>query len=208
LRQTTLSYSKRYPQLLARKLRVSSSDGSWDQLERIRARRLYQELWPGEPIRCPWGEVGGDGESSHDRADGGTSAMALNENEGPPTTATPNPIAEITDILKRSQLDSSSSQLEPTKSTVSGVDFSHIGRWLSWCEEDVSHAECKASPIQWQNLPGTQFKVIDIHRRCIVKAPEGCSFIALTYVWGGVDQPRLNAATAPFLMHDGGLDVV
>jgi hypothetical protein len=63
-----------------------------------------------------------------------------------------------------------------------------------------------ANPVA--ELPGTQFKVIDIHRRCIVKAPEGCSFITLTYVWGGVDQPRLSAATAPLLMRDGGLDVV
>jgi hypothetical protein len=90
--------------------------------------------------------------------------MAPNENEGPPAAVTPNATVEITDILKRSQLDSSSSpELESTKSTVSGVDFSHIGRWLSRCEEDVNHTECKASPIQWQNLPGTQFKVIDIH---------------------------------------------
>jgi hypothetical protein len=109
----------------------------------------------------------------------------------------------------RKQLDSSSLlQLELVKSSVSGVDFSHIREWLSGCEEDVSHNECKASTIQWQNFPGVRFKAIDVHRRYIVDAPDDCSFIVLTYVWGGVDQPKLTADTMPILMREGGLDAI
>ena len=33
---------------------LSSSDGSWDEGQWKRPRRLYEQLWPGESISCPW----------------------------------------------------------------------------------------------------------------------------------------------------------
>ncbi|KAH8891767.1 hypothetical protein GQ53DRAFT_590363, partial [Thozetella sp. PMI_491] len=30
------------------------SDGFWDEASWVRARRLYEELWPGQPVWCPW----------------------------------------------------------------------------------------------------------------------------------------------------------
>ncbi|EXJ75623.1 uncharacterized protein A1O5_00130 [Cladophialophora psammophila CBS 110553] len=186
-----------------------SSDGSWDGMEWVRPRRLYRDLWPGEPILCPWSKVDVTKESNPEISEGeATLALSLCKNERPHVNYSRLYPHEITDSLKGAQLDSSlSPQLETIKFTVSGVDFTHISRWLSFCEDDRNHTECKASQIQWQNLPGTRFKVIDTHRRCIVEAPEGCSYIALTYVWGGVDQAELNASTAPLLMRDGGLDL-
>lgn len=62
--------------------------------------------------------------------------------------------------------------------------------------------------MQWRDLPGVQFRVIDVCRRCIVDAPVGCSFAVLSYVWGGVDQPKLTAETMSFLLQDGGLNTI
>lgn len=94
------------------------------------------------------------------------------------------------------------------KSTVSGVDFSCIRNWLSRCEGDVNHNECKASKLLWKNLPGIRFKVIDVYRRCIVDAPSDCSYIVLSYVWGGVTQFKLTADSISFLTLERGLDTV
>ncbi|KAH8891766.1 HET-domain-containing protein, partial [Thozetella sp. PMI_491] len=97
----------------------------------------------------------------------------------------------------------------PLRSTVANVDFTHIKHWLAQCEDDVEcHQKCKASPIKWRNLPGIRFKVIDVQGRRIVNAPDDCSFVALTYVWGGVNQPKLTENTAPLLMRDGGLRTI
>lgn len=50
------------------------------------------------------------------------------------------------------------------------------------------------------------FRLIDLHERRIVTPPANCSFVALTYVWGGTDQAKLNQETAPILRRNGGLD--
>ncbi|KAF2193520.1 HET-domain-containing protein [Zopfia rhizophila CBS 207.26] len=183
------------------------SDGTWVQIQWKKAPQLYQELWPGEPIWCPWSEIDGNAESSHDKANGEASSKAAMRDEAPPAAGTINATTEAAEILKRLQSDSSF-QLESVKSTISEVDFTYIRQWLSRCEEDVGHNECKASTIQWPNLRGVQFKVIDVYRRCIVNAPDGCSFIVLTYVWGGVDQPKLTGNTKSFMMREGGLDAM
>lgn len=33
---------------------MSSSDDDWDQQGWEGARELYEELWPGEQLVCPW----------------------------------------------------------------------------------------------------------------------------------------------------------
>ncbi len=39
-----------------RNLILSSSDGFWKEDQWKRPRQLYQQLWPGESISCPWEE--------------------------------------------------------------------------------------------------------------------------------------------------------
>lgn len=80
-----------------------------------------------------------------------------------------------------------------------------IRNWLAQCSQNPDHDQCNAPALEWRKIPGVGFKVIDIAKECIVEAPDSCSFIALTYVWGGVDQPRLTADTTPILMQEGGL---
>ena len=102
--------------------------------------------------------------------------------------ATPNGVITIIKALETFGLTSFPMAMSPaTEVTVSQVDFGHMRQWLSRCEADIVHAECVAAPVKWQYLPGTRFKVVDLHRGCVVEAPENCSFVALSYVWGGVD---------------------
>ncbi|KAE8367489.1 heterokaryon incompatibility protein-domain-containing protein [Aspergillus caelatus] len=180
-----------------------SSDGYWDEDEWIRVRQLYQCLWPGEPISCPGLETGDNTEMAS-RDDGPDNAVnskrmllagieADNLDDGS--------ISQVPQATHPPRIP----RPESVESTISGVDFTYIKKWLSWCDKDT-HQDCIPHPIQWHDFKGIDFRVIDIHRRCIVKASENCSFVALSYVWGGVDQLRLNEATKPLLMSDGGLD--
>ena len=117
---------------------------------------MSQELWPGESISCPWGKDDRNVEGGQDRANEETLAEEHDPNEEPFDSMVPSVILGITNALETFQLDRVTPLLlKPQESTVSGVDFGHICRWLSQCEEDTSHSECKASPIQWQNLPET-----------------------------------------------------
>ena len=137
-----------------------------------------------------------------------TVVTAANTDEQLLETTESNGVITITKALETFGLTSFPlTSSSATKSLLSQVDFGPIRRWLSLCEEDVAHAKCVASPIDWQYLPGTRFKVIDLDRGCVIEAPEKCSFVALSYVWGGVDQIQLNRATAPLLMRDKGLDI-
>ena len=181
-----------------------SSDGFWDQSEWRKARDIYHQIWPQEPTRCPWGEV----VETEETDDSETNAKS--EPLQPQCTMiTKYETINLSHILaslhlKRSQL--------PVRQTVESpiyeVSFRGTLQWLSHCDKDDIHRDCRAPAIQWQNLPGVRFKVIDVSRRCVVDAPDVLSFVVLSYVWGGVDQPKLTAVTAPTLMQDSGLDVL
>ena len=116
-------------------------------------------------------------------------------------------ISTAVDELRKLQLDSSKVPHDSMTSTVSEVDYGSIRRWLSDCEQSSAHPNCKPFPIQWESLPGAQLKLIDIKQRCIVIAPKDPSFVVLTYVWRKANQIRLNKATEPVLMKEGGLAV-
>ncbi|KAF2721151.1 HET-domain-containing protein [Polychaeton citri CBS 116435] len=107
--------------------------------------------------------------------------------------------------LSVSQL--SQTQVNTALTTVLDADLGGMQKWLAWCEGDMGHCACKALPFQPKDLPGVSFRLIDLQRRCIVTPPRDTAFIALTYVWGGVEQLRLNRTTEPVLMQDGGLAV-
>ena len=190
------------------KLIFSRSDGTWDEPEWKRARQLYEDLWPEEPIRCPWDKGSEKGEGRHDMANEEILSKETDGDGAPPAVRIPDDTTEIDKIWKRRRLDISSSQLDPLNSFLTGVSFSHIRQWLSQCEENATHKECKASPIPWQNFPGVRFRAIDVFRCCIVDVPNECSFMALSYVWGGVDQPKLTADMLPLLVREDGLRVI
>jgi hypothetical protein len=53
-----------------------------------------------------------------------------------------------------------------------------------------------------------QFRVIDINNNCLINAPKGCDYIALSYLWGGVDQQRLTRSVKARWMEHGALENV
>jgi hypothetical protein len=58
------------------------------------------------------------------------------------------------------------------------MDTDMVEHWLRECKD--THDDC--SPEQ-QSFPHG-VKVIDCSRRRVVQAPEGCAYVALSYVWG------------------------
>jgi hypothetical protein len=61
------------------------------------------------------------------------------------------------------------------------VDVNLVEHWLRDCKD--THEDC--SPVQ-QSFPHG-IKVIDCSQRQVVQAPEGCAYVALSYVWGKAD---------------------
>ncbi|KAK3322824.1 heterokaryon incompatibility protein-domain-containing protein [Apodospora peruviana] len=181
------------------------SDGHWDNELWVNARELYKLLWPGELVWCPWTERS---EATGEQTAGYKVEVLNNSSALTPETAISTDSLE--DALKKRKLDPESlAQLGPVSSTVSGTDFSHVRQWLFCCDADpAGHSACQPLPAQFKKLPGVTFKIIDVRRRCIVDAPEDCSFVVLTYVWGGVDQPKLTAETTPLLSQEGGLNAI
>ncbi|KAI0144445.1 heterokaryon incompatibility protein-domain-containing protein [Xylariaceae sp. FL1272] len=159
-----------------------SSDGLWE-IEWLPARLLLSQLWPRDKITLPPGM------------------------DSAPDLELPNP--EIRDTHKKSPRSKHGSLinesvvplpnnicndfLSMTESQLldkNGADL--IRSLLSCCHED-----CNATAFRWRP---------DIKKRCIVLAPQSPYFAALSYVWGGSQQPQLNSATEQMLMHDGGLE--
>ena len=63
-------------------------------------------------------------------------------------------------------------------------DYSMIKNWLRRCD-DLHHITCR--PLVSEDLK--QIKLIHVETRQIVMyPPDGCDYIALSYVWGGVEQ--------------------
>ena len=60
-----------------------------------------------------------------------------------------------------------------------------IKDWLRRCD-DLHHITCR--PFVSEGIK--QIKLIDVEtRQIIMYPPDGCDYIALSYVWGGVEQP-------------------
>ncbi|KAF7421129.1 hypothetical protein PC9H_011649 [Pleurotus ostreatus] len=87
----------------------------------------------------------------------------------------------------------------------------HISDWttvkgrLHQC--DLDHPDCKA---QHTSLP-TGFRVVDVKERRIVEIPEGCRYVALSYVWGPNPDPSLlltTVSTFSSYQKIGGLDAL
>lgn len=63
-------------------------------------------------------------------------------------------------------------------------DYSMIKGWLHRCD-DLHHITCR--PLVSESLK--QIKLINVETRQIVMYPlDGCDYVALSYVWGGVEQ--------------------
>ena len=74
------------------------------------------------------------------------------------------------------------------------VDVRRIISWLGDCKAYHGSA-CR--PTAWKDLDLHGVRMIDVKRRCIVTAPAGCQYFALSYCWGnGTKVEHLNLTTA------------
>src|SRR5690606_29453240 len=116
-------------------------------------RALYEELWPGELVSCPWGEE--DDETTNTQASQGS---------GPP----PPPLATTRPGEQKSRVTPLQRE-HARECTISGMDFGPARKWLSDCHENSDHGDCKPEQLQWQELPGVQMRVIDVDRLCVTE---------------------------------------
>jgi hypothetical protein len=78
--------------------------------------------------------------------------------------------------------------LSPLPSSFLNYDL--IRTWLKHCK--TNHTICSGVKTSSVALTTKHFWVIDVEHRCIIRAPENCQYIALSYVWGGVPQLELS----------------
>ena len=80
-----------------------------------------------------------------------------------------------------------------TPAPLGGFDPLRVKLWLRWCREDHEHRHACRSARQNQDLTtlGTNLRVFDVKYHQVVIAPPDVDYIALSYVWGQVDQHKL-----------------
>ncbi|MCJ1229516.1 hypothetical protein MMC12_006183 [Toensbergia leucococca] len=89
------------------------------------------------------------------------------------------------------------------KSISAQFNVSLSQRWLRLCEG--SHIESHWS-LETRATPGdSEFRLIDVKRQCIVMANKHMRYLALSYVWGNVQQLRNLKGLCEALEKDGGL---
>jgi len=67
------------------------------------------------------------------------------------------------------------------------IDLSVIRSWWQKCKTEHSECRKKAKALSFNHTSArTVFRVIDVERNEVVIAPKACSYIALSYVWGGI----------------------
>lgn len=81
------------------------------------------------------------------------------------------------------------------------IDFSEVKRWIMDCDADhcvktFKNDECMPLPFNPAVLPRTEkrqldIRLVDVDDLCIVYAPLRAKYIALSYVWGQSNKPRL-----------------
>ncbi|OCK74773.1 HET-domain-containing protein [Lepidopterella palustris CBS 459.81] len=73
---------------------------------------------------------------------------------------------------------------------------------LKYC--DSIHKNLNCHPVSVWN-PGAMIRVIDVESASVTFAPPNCRYTALSYVWGGVDQPKLLDGMWRFFQTKGSL---
>jgi hypothetical protein len=67
------------------------------------------------------------------------------------------------------------------------VDWDWLRRWLGQCASE--HSGVCLQEYCEQDVE--TFRVIDVQRRCVMKAPRGCTYVTLSYVWGSPKYRKL-----------------
>lgn len=76
------------------------------------------------------------------------------------------------------------------------ISWARIQKWLEkWNPEEHSDEPHQRHGVSRMHLPA-EFMVIDIKKGCITKAPDGCKYAALSYVWGEPEHSNLLELTS------------
>lgn len=67
-----------------------------------------------------------------------------------------------------------------------GIDLSHAHHRLTVCRK--GHERCTKAYLPRPDVASDEILLLDVHRSCLVKRHSNCSYITLSYVWGGVAQ--------------------
>jgi hypothetical protein len=87
------------------------------------------------------------------------------------------------------------------------IDPYQISDWLHVCES--SHNDhCKSQRTGDFTKVKTELLVIDVLRGCLTRLPNNARYIALSYVWGKVDQPQTVLANFQEFCTPGGLSKI
>lgn len=85
------------------------------------------------------------------------------------------------------------------------ADITQLKKWIHTCE----HVHPSSDSDRAKVLPHRDLFlcVIDVQRECIVKAPQECRYMALSYVWGGPQELQYTKATQSELEKPKGLSI-
>ncbi|KAF2184100.1 HET-domain-containing protein [Zopfia rhizophila CBS 207.26] len=83
------------------------------------------------------------------------------------------------------------------------LDYERMKLWLKQCERN--HTSCISASKHTMPKPTKTFLVIDCTCNCIVRAPDHCRYLALSYVWGHAQQLLLTQWNFNILTRAGGL---
>lgn len=88
------------------------------------------------------------------------------------------------------------------------VDMKQVLKWIKCC--DTTHGKCYCRILQSRELFTCDYMyLIDLSRNSLVEARGGDKYVALSYVWGGIQQPfRTSMAELTLLKSKGGLSSI
>jgi hypothetical protein len=87
------------------------------------------------------------------------------------------------------------------------VDIDLIKEWISTCIQDHG-GKCNQPTLRQSSSHSSSpqhLRVIDVENSCTTEAPKSCSYLALSYVWGRVQQTRLSREVLDKWIEPGGL---
>lgn len=76
------------------------------------------------------------------------------------------------------------------------IDIRLLRSWYSLCTSQHGSSCSKPSWSPHEEKAPPSLRLIDIQKRCIVEAPENCSYFALSYVWGAYGDNCLDQTTS------------
>lgn len=199
-----------------------SSDGQW-HVEWVRVRDLYDVLWPGEYVLCPWPvdtdpSITSDADTN-DQGNLNSNLKPTYDLEGDDKEVQASLLDcvrdETSDVQFAEALEYYESDVEhytvnecvPEDTNLLTYGAESIKSAIQECaREATNHRYCAEETMVWETRPGVKFRLIDVMEDCVVEEPNiSEKYAALTYVWGGAPQLQFCDATQSYLTKPGSL---